>query len=379
MTGDQLARAPDVLHHPPPRLFGIAALDPGEDRGVLLDVLLQQPRVPAQRRPGQVAGEASVQVRDRRDQAPVRGRLEDRLVEEVVGLHPRARVRPVGPPASRDERGDRPAEERLGLAEPAEVVVADVGRGELGREPFQLRADVVRLPDVSRGGAADDRAAMRQQLHDPGHLQLAQRLADGRPADPELLGEGFLPQARADGDRAAEDSSLDRSREPVDERRAVSRVDRGDGRHSLTAAVRRPSRTRRTPTSPTKTAKTVRRAAPGSESATSAPAAAPTAPTTPIASASGRSPTPRRHRVRLATIAVGRTTRSEVASASCCDIPTASTRKGTSSTPPPTPSRPASMPDAAPIATSASRSATELTRSPPSRRRPARGSRRTRA
>ena len=170
-----------------------------------------------------VSRKAPVQVGDRGGEAAVRGRVLDRLVEEVVRPHPRARVAPVRlcAPAALDQRRDRATEELLSLAQPPQVAVADQGRCELRREPFELGPHLVALSDVPGRRPAHDRAAIGKQLDDPGRLELAQRFADGRAADLELLGERLLPQARADGDRAAEDLALDRRGEPVDEGRAL--------------------------------------------------------------------------------------------------------------------------------------------------------------
>ena len=89
--------------------------------------------------------------------------------------------------------------------------------GELGGEPLELGAHVVRLADVACGRPADECTAVRLQLDDPRYLQLAERFADGRPADAELVCERFLAQARADRDRSTENLPLDRRRQPVDE------------------------------------------------------------------------------------------------------------------------------------------------------------------
>ena len=60
----------------------------------------------------------------------------------------------------------------------------------------------------------------------------------------------------------------------------------------------------------------------------------------------------------LATIAVGSTTSSDVASAACCETPATSVRNGTIMIPPPTPSSPAAPPVKNPNATSAAYSTT---------------------
>jgi hypothetical protein len=62
---------------------------------------------------------------------------------------------------------------------------------------------------------------------------------------------------------------------------------------------------------------------------------------------------PFRRRTIVATIAVGRMTSSDVASAWCCDTPATRVRNGMIMIPPPIPSSPAAAPARKPNATSA--------------------------
>src|SRR5262245_25106303 len=221
---DELARATDVLAHEAPRLVRGPALDRPQDGGVLLDVLLEQVRAARQREPGQPPREAPVQVGERQPEALVARGLLDGDVEEVVGLLPVAQrlVGRVGRPTPRREQaGDRAAEQPLRLSQAIELRVLDARRRQLGREPFELGAHLVALADLARGRVTDERAAVRAELDQAGRLELPQRLADRRPADSELVGERLLPQARARRDLAAQDASLQRRGELVDQRAAV--------------------------------------------------------------------------------------------------------------------------------------------------------------
>src|SRR5207247_1880422 len=107
------------------------------DRLVLRDVLLEQASVLAEDDPGQVAGKALVQVGERRPQARVAGRLLDDEVEAVVRLDPlgvrvlRQLLVAGATLAPGEKRRGRVAEERLRLAQPLQLLVADPCRGEL--------------------------------------------------------------------------------------------------------------------------------------------------------------------------------------------------------------------------------------------------------
>ena len=107
--------------------------------------------------------ERAIQVRSRetadagrrssRSAARFRG-VQNRLVEEVVRLHPDALVLPRSGAARapRDQRRDRLPKQRLGLAQAKEVAVADPLCGELRRETLELGAHLVRLADLPREG-----------------------------------------------------------------------------------------------------------------------------------------------------------------------------------------------------------------------------------
>ena len=88
---------------------------------------------------------------------------------------------------------------------------------DLGGEPFELGPHRVRVADLTRCEPAHERAAIRAQLDEPARLQLAQRLADRRSADAELLGERLLPESRSRRQVAVEDARLQLRRQLVDE------------------------------------------------------------------------------------------------------------------------------------------------------------------
>src|SRR5262249_61967118 len=85
------------------------------------------------------------------------------------------------PSAPGEQRCDRLAEQSLGITEPLELSVADPGRRELGGKPLELRPDLVCLADIACAHPAYERAPPRLNLHEPGCLQLAERLSDARP------------------------------------------------------------------------------------------------------------------------------------------------------------------------------------------------------
>src|SRR5207248_7339030 len=159
-----------------------------------------------------------------------------------------------------------------------------------GGEPFKLGAHFVGVSDLTRGGPAHQRTTIRPQLDETARLELAQRFADRRPADTELLGERLLAQARAGDELTAQHPRLQRRCELVDERPPIL----GGLRHAGRPSSRTPSQISFRPTSPTKTANTRRSVAAGRASASSAPRTAPTEPINPKRRARPASPTPRR-------------------------------------------------------------------------------------
>ena len=84
---------------------------------------------------------------------------------------------------------------RQGLLEPREDTRVRPTRRQPRREPVQDLAEVIELDGLV--GVEQDRphAAPRQELDQPLLLQPRESLPDGRPADPQPLGERGLAQA----------------------------------------------------------------------------------------------------------------------------------------------------------------------------------------
>ena len=91
------------------------------------------------------------------------------------------------------------------LGEGVEVVVGDDPAGPREGPPLEQGADPVDRLDLGLGDAHDHRPAMREELDQPLLLQLAKRLADRSAADPQLVRERDLEQARAGRDIAGQD------------------------------------------------------------------------------------------------------------------------------------------------------------------------------
>jgi hypothetical protein len=130
---DQRTCMPDVRDHRAAGFGWISPLDRLEDGVMLLDVLLEQPRATAQRRPRQSARERSVELLNDPSQPLVPGGVLDHAVKEVVCASPLA-VRVVGRAVvdtARDEPGDRPAEETLRRMKLFELPVLDSRRRKL--------------------------------------------------------------------------------------------------------------------------------------------------------------------------------------------------------------------------------------------------------
>ena len=199
-----------------------------EDRRVLRDVLLEQARALAEHDPGEVAREALVEIGERRRRAagcrPPRGstggrgrcRGSSRRASSRGGVAPPP-LRP-GAMSARTSSGTAPAPRAAGAARRRGSASPRAPRRALRarRAPRRPRAP------RARSGPRTTRPAVRLELDDPGGLELAQRLAHGRPADAELGRQRLLPQARARGISPREHARLDRRREPVDERRRPS-------------------------------------------------------------------------------------------------------------------------------------------------------------
>jgi hypothetical protein len=172
---DQLARVPDMGDHRAAGVLGVPVLNRREDRVVLVDVLLEEARASAQRRPGQPARERAVELADDPGEALVPGSVLDDAMEDVI----RARPLPVRVicaavvDAARDEPLDRVAKEPLRRVQFVKLVVLDSGRRKLRGEPLELRPHLVCLADLAGGRPAHDRAPIRLHLDDSPRLQLA--------------------------------------------------------------------------------------------------------------------------------------------------------------------------------------------------------------
>jgi hypothetical protein len=186
---------------------------------VLHDVVLQQRGLLRERRPREVAGERLAQVGDDRAQPGDAGGVGDRPVELEVGGVPRTVDEALDAVLADglDERARRLPEGLLRLAQPAQLLVVDARGRELRGQALELAADEVGLADVRRRRAADERAAVGEEVDDARGLQLAQRLADRCAADAELRRERLLAQPRPDRELAAQHPAVDPVGERVDQ------------------------------------------------------------------------------------------------------------------------------------------------------------------
>src|SRR2546423_8145233 len=157
---------------------------------------------------------------DRVQQLTISGRLLDHAVKEVVRALPVALDRPVAvdaAPPVLDHLLDRVAEQSLGLAKLIELSVVDVRDGLLRGESLELGAHRVRLADVARARALDDRTAVRLDDHEAARLQLTKCFTNRGPAHAELRCERLLAEARPGRDLTAQYAGLDRRGQAVDE------------------------------------------------------------------------------------------------------------------------------------------------------------------
>src|SRR5579875_482549 len=155
-------------------------------------------------------------------------RAEDDFVLAQVLLQ-----RPGGPGILMRAAGERLGEavpERLPLlAQPVGLPGHAAGRGQPGREPFQLSANQVAVPDVPGLRALDPKPTAGPGLDHPDDLQAAQRLPDRLPAHPEPLGQMLLAQPATQRVLAHHDRVRDLAGEPFRHR----------GLLALTAAAHR--------------------------------------------------------------------------------------------------------------------------------------------
>ena len=212
-----------------------------------------------------------------------------------------------------------------------ELLLADLLRGELGREPLELRAHLVGAADLPGREAADERAAVRTELDEPARLQLAQRLPDRRPADAELLGESLLAQPGPGRKRAVEHARVQGGSELVDERPAFL-----DGLGHGCVLRTRPSCTSLRPTTADEGGEDEAQRRGGKREREQHAEHAADRADDAEAQCEPEVADPAAPQGEVPTIAVGRMTSSEVASAACCESPAASVRNGTISVPPPT-------------------------------------------
>src|SRR5664279_6439389 len=77
---------------------------------------------------------------------------------------------------------ERLAKVSLRAVQPLELGLIDAQGCDLGREPFELGPDGVRVADLARCQPTHERAAIRTQLDEAARLELAQRLPDRRSA-----------------------------------------------------------------------------------------------------------------------------------------------------------------------------------------------------
>ena len=112
------------------------------------------------------------------------------------------------------------AQQRLGGRQVGVVVVGQAAGGALGGQPLELGADEEDVAALVRLERLDQRAAVAQLLDQADRLQLTQRLADRRAADPEPRRQVLLAQAGAERDAPGEDLDLQLVGEIVRARRA---------------------------------------------------------------------------------------------------------------------------------------------------------------
>ncbi len=91
-----------------------------------------------------------------------------------------------------------PVEPPLRPLELREVLLGHLRRRDLGGEALELGAHHERLADLVAGEHPHAHAAVRLEADEAEGREPAQRLANGRPADLELLGEVLLAE-RAPG------------------------------------------------------------------------------------------------------------------------------------------------------------------------------------
>ena len=113
------------------------------------------------------------------------------------------------------ERLRRPMEAALGLLELGEVVVGHLRRRDLGREALELGAHHERLADLVEREHPHAYAAVRLERDEPERGEPPKRLAHGRSAHLELLGEVLLAERAAGRDLAGDDRLLERESDVV--------------------------------------------------------------------------------------------------------------------------------------------------------------------
>ena len=114
-------------------------------------------------------------------------RFDDREVKREIGFDRAAVI------ASRSGRAHR-REQTFELLQRRRV---DARRRVPRRETLEDRADRIELHELLDRNLADDRAAKRRAHHEAEQIEIAQRLADRRLTDAELLGDAHLDNALA--------------------------------------------------------------------------------------------------------------------------------------------------------------------------------------
>ena len=100
------------------------------------------------------------------------------------------------------QRGD---EQLVGAPELPQVAIAQLRDGELGGQPVHDREQRHDVLDVGRGNRRHAGETLRLHLHEPLVAQPRERLAHGRPAEPQPAAELVVVEGLARHERAVDD------------------------------------------------------------------------------------------------------------------------------------------------------------------------------
>src|SRR3990172_4435106 len=150
-------------------------------------------------------------ILDDRVQFLVPAGAQEDVVELVVQVEQPAKVFFL-------RRGLDLAVDRLHLRQVALLEGLD---GAPGRVPLEDHLQVVEVGDVLRGQGGDDRTLSGHHGDEAFRLQLAERFADRRPADPELVREFRFRDAGSGGQLTVDDGVADRLHDPFAEGHVV--------------------------------------------------------------------------------------------------------------------------------------------------------------